>query len=134
MSLDGFIAGPGDAMDWAFKHAGPNPAVEEVIGTLGAVFGRQAQLRRGPKGTATRDAQSVRRRMHRTRGFAPVPVMIVPDAQQSVTIDASLFALFAVGDLCQTAADRETDQYVQTSMGRVELSTFGWASVGCSIQ
>jgi hypothetical protein len=22
MSLDGFIAGPGDAMDWAFRHAG----------------------------------------------------------------------------------------------------------------
>lgn len=31
MSLDGFIAGPGDAMDWVFAHAGPNPVVEELI-------------------------------------------------------------------------------------------------------
>jgi hypothetical protein len=58
----------------------------------------------------------------------------VADGQQSVTIDASLFASIAAGDRCQTAADRETDRYVQTSTGRVELSTFGWASVLCSIQ
>jgi hypothetical protein len=25
MSLDGFIAGPDDAMDWFFEHAEPNP-------------------------------------------------------------------------------------------------------------
>jgi dihydrofolate reductase len=27
MSLDGFIAGPGDGMNWVFKHAGPNPDI-----------------------------------------------------------------------------------------------------------
>jgi hypothetical protein len=26
MSLDGFIAGPDDAMDWVFEYAEPNPA------------------------------------------------------------------------------------------------------------
>ena len=38
MSLDGFIAGPDDAMDWVFRHAGPNPVVDEIIRTTGAVL------------------------------------------------------------------------------------------------
>lgn len=38
MSLDGFIAGPDDAMDWIFKYQGPNPEAEEVIRTTGAVL------------------------------------------------------------------------------------------------
>ena len=38
MSLDGFIAGPADAMDWVFKHDGPNPVVDEVIRTTGALL------------------------------------------------------------------------------------------------
>lgn len=38
MSVDGFIAGPGDAMDWVFRHAGPNPVAEAVSGTIGAVL------------------------------------------------------------------------------------------------
>jgi RimJ/RimL family protein N-acetyltransferase/dihydrofolate reductase len=38
MSLDGFIAGPGDAMDWVFAYPGPNPVVDEIIRTTGAVL------------------------------------------------------------------------------------------------
>ena len=38
MSLDGFIAGPDDAMDWVFEYAEPNLAVDEVIGTTGAIL------------------------------------------------------------------------------------------------
>ncbi len=38
MSLDGFIAGPGDNMAWVFKHAGPNDEVDEVVRTTGAVL------------------------------------------------------------------------------------------------
>jgi dihydrofolate reductase len=38
MSLDGFIAGPNDAMDWVFQHAGPNPVIDEVIRSTGAVL------------------------------------------------------------------------------------------------
>ena len=39
MSLDGFIAGPGDAMDWVFKPtSGPDADVAEVLVTLGAVL------------------------------------------------------------------------------------------------
>jgi dihydrofolate reductase len=42
MSLDGFIAGPGDAMDWVFEHAGPNAVAAEVVETTGAlVVGRR---------------------------------------------------------------------------------------------
>jgi dihydrofolate reductase len=39
MSLDGFIAGPGDAMDWIFKYdSGRIAEVEETLRTLGAVL------------------------------------------------------------------------------------------------
>ena len=38
MSLDGFIAGPDDGMDWVVRFAGPNPVVDQVIQTSGAVL------------------------------------------------------------------------------------------------
>jgi dihydrofolate reductase len=38
LSLDGFIAGPGDAMDWIFGYAGPNETVDEVIRMTGALL------------------------------------------------------------------------------------------------
>jgi len=39
MSLDGFIAGAGDSMDWMFGYQGPAPAgAAEVIATTGAVL------------------------------------------------------------------------------------------------
>jgi len=39
MSLDGFIAGPGDSMDWLVSYRGPAPAgADEVIRTTGAVL------------------------------------------------------------------------------------------------
>ncbi len=38
MSLDGFIAGPGGDMSWLTEHLGPNPAVDELIGQIGALL------------------------------------------------------------------------------------------------
>ncbi len=38
MSLDGFIAGADDAMDWVFQYDGPNEAVDEAIRTVGAIL------------------------------------------------------------------------------------------------
>jgi dihydrofolate reductase len=38
MSLDGFIAGPDDAMDWAFRHSGSSEMAEEVRRTTGAIL------------------------------------------------------------------------------------------------
>lgn len=38
MSVDGFIAPPDGRMDWVFGFAGPNPAIEEIIATTGAVL------------------------------------------------------------------------------------------------
>jgi dihydrofolate reductase len=38
MSLDGFIAGPNDEVDWVFRYPDPNPLVDEVIAGLGAVL------------------------------------------------------------------------------------------------
>ena len=39
MSLDGFIADPDGALDWAFRFPGPSAAtVREIIGSIGAVL------------------------------------------------------------------------------------------------
>ena len=38
MSLDGFIAGPDDDMDWVFRYTDPNPLVEQLICSTGAVL------------------------------------------------------------------------------------------------
>jgi dihydrofolate reductase len=41
MSLDGFIAGPDDSMEWAFSSfgaSGPNRTADEVRGTTGAIL------------------------------------------------------------------------------------------------
>jgi len=41
MSLDGFIAGPNDEMDWVCEHAGDVPPglVDQAIATTGAILG-----------------------------------------------------------------------------------------------
>src|SRR5437764_14704608 len=41
MSLDGFIAGANDEVDWVFEHAADVPAalIDEVIATTGAILG-----------------------------------------------------------------------------------------------
>lgn len=63
MSLDGFIAGPGDEMDWVFEvDAAPSAIAEEIVETTGAIlagrrwydmvtarYGRQEGIY-GPKG------------------------------------------------------------------------------------
>lgn len=38
MSLDGFIAGPGGDMSWLADHLVPDPVVDEVIDTVGALL------------------------------------------------------------------------------------------------
>jgi dihydrofolate reductase len=38
MSVDGFIAGPDDTMDWAFGHGPAGPVAEEMIATTGAIL------------------------------------------------------------------------------------------------
>src|SRR5438445_13345084 len=38
MSLDGFIAGPGGDMSWLTEYLGPNPAVDGLIGDIGALL------------------------------------------------------------------------------------------------
>ena len=50
MSLDGFIAGPDDAMGWVFDHSGPNPAVEEVMRRTGAVLAGRRSYDVGRRG------------------------------------------------------------------------------------
>ncbi len=45
MSLDGFVAGPGDDMRWAFEvEAGPDESINEVVASTGALLvGRRTQ-------------------------------------------------------------------------------------------
>jgi dihydrofolate reductase len=50
MSLDGFIAGPDDAMGWVFEHSAPNPAVDEVIRHTGAVLAGRRSYDVGRRG------------------------------------------------------------------------------------
>jgi dihydrofolate reductase len=38
MSLDGFIAGPGDDMAWLTDYLGPNPTADEVLAQIGALL------------------------------------------------------------------------------------------------
>jgi dihydrofolate reductase len=38
MSLDGFIAGPDDAMDWAFAHGEATALADETMSRIGAVL------------------------------------------------------------------------------------------------
>ena len=38
MSLDGFIAGPGDAMDWIFDFVAPDAPVTEIAAATGAML------------------------------------------------------------------------------------------------
>ena len=38
MSLDGFIASPGDGMAWLAHHLGPNPTADEVLAQIGALL------------------------------------------------------------------------------------------------
>ena len=38
MSLDGFIAAPGDDMRWIFELAGPSDSVDDVVANTGAII------------------------------------------------------------------------------------------------
>jgi dihydrofolate reductase len=38
MSLDGFIAGPDDAMDWVFRFSEPGENAEDIISSTGAIL------------------------------------------------------------------------------------------------
>jgi dihydrofolate reductase len=38
MSLDGFIAGPDDSMDWAFAHGEPTSLADETMNRIGAIL------------------------------------------------------------------------------------------------
>jgi dihydrofolate reductase len=38
MSLDGYIAGPDDTMDWAFGHGPAGPIADEVMASTGAIL------------------------------------------------------------------------------------------------
>jgi dihydrofolate reductase len=38
MSLDGFITGPDDSMDWVFRYGTPSPLADEVMHKTGAIL------------------------------------------------------------------------------------------------
>jgi dihydrofolate reductase len=89
MSLDGFIAGPGDDMAWLADHLGPNPTADEVLAQIGALLigNRSYQLARteagrpyggawtGPQFVLTHDAPE-----HAAAGFT----FVSGDIEQAV--------------------------------------------------
>lgn len=38
ISLDGFVAGPGDSMDWAFRYGGATSLADETMRRIGAIL------------------------------------------------------------------------------------------------
>lgn len=57
MSLDGFIAGSGDAMDWIFKYSYPKDEIDEVIRTTGALLVGRRSYEVGRKENAPPETQ-----------------------------------------------------------------------------
>jgi dihydrofolate reductase len=53
MSLDGFMAGPDDEMDWVFDYAGdiPGDAVQELIDSTGAILAGRGSYNVGRRST-----------------------------------------------------------------------------------
>ena len=83
MSLDGFIAGPNDSMEWAFRSgAGPNPLADEVMRGTGVVLGGRGLARSG---------EEIQRGLHRYGGAWAGPVFVLtnritnPPDDQKVT-------------------------------------------------
>jgi dihydrofolate reductase len=54
MSLDGFIAGPDHAMEWAFEHGKPGPVAEEIIDSTGAILAGRRGYDLGTRTTGPR--------------------------------------------------------------------------------
>jgi len=55
MSLDGFIAGPDDEMEWVFEYGAPSAIADKVMATTGAVLaGRRWYEEGGAHGWADR--------------------------------------------------------------------------------
>ena len=57
MSLDGFIAGPGDAMEWIFKYSYPQDEIEAVIRSTGALLVGRRSYEVGREKNAPPEAQ-----------------------------------------------------------------------------
>lgn len=49
MSIDGFIAGPGDAMEWMAGYEGTNPEVDELVASIGAILAGRGSYDAGAK-------------------------------------------------------------------------------------
>jgi dihydrofolate reductase len=57
MSLDGFVAGPGDAMDWVFRYPGPNAVADDVVRTTGAILAGRRSYEVGRRDAGTSSAE-----------------------------------------------------------------------------
>lgn len=93
MSLDGFIAGPMDEMDWVFRYTDPNPFLDELIRQTGAVLagrhsydvGKRAQRSemQEPFGGGWSGAQFVL--THRAAEADPANQFLSGDVRQAVS-------------------------------------------------
>ncbi len=99
MSLNGFIAGLNDEMDWVFKYGGPEEVVDEVIKTTGAVV----------LGKRTFEV-SLKQNQLPYGGAVKVPQFVVThEARDTATIGGLMFTFVTEGveravELAKTAA------------------------------
>src|SRR5438067_5495828 len=92
MSLDGFIAGPNDQMDWVFEHAADVPAalIDEVIATTGAILGGRRGYEVGRRAERPETSQPFGGRESR-----PIVVLTHPPAVDEADAASPLLASVA---------------------------------------
>ena len=87
MSLDGFIAGPNDEMDWVFKYGGPDEVVDDVMRMTGAVVMGKRTF-----------AVSVKQHQLPYGGAVRVPLFVVThEARDTLSIDGLTFTCVPEG-------------------------------------
>jgi len=108
MSLDGFIAGPNDEMDWVFRYGGPDEIVHEAINTTGSVV----------LGKRTFES-TVRQNQLPYGGTVKVPQFVVThEARDAVTIGGLTFTFVTEGVECAV-------EMAKTAAGDKNVSLLG---------
>jgi dihydrofolate reductase len=110
MSLDGFIAGPDDSMDWAFsafEGADPHPLADEVMHSTGAILAGRRWL------DVATEKYSGRQGIYGGKWFGPVFVLTHRAADHDVSDPGITLLTGDVKDAVQTAGEAAGDKNVE---------------------
>ena len=106
MSLDGFIAGPGDAMDWIFDFVAPDEFPEIAAATGAMLIGRRT-YEVGKRMDASRSGVSIERRDYPFSGPVFVLTHEPPDPPDPEVT-------FLTGDIGEAVATARTPRAART--------------------